>query len=99
MIRTKVIDLDKLYNFVLDNFFIWNHFLSEKLFELRGGRQNGPLSEGGAKGIGRQPEEGGGEEEAGPRRKIDAAGWGRERVTLGPKKAQGHIEGFFFYLF
>ena len=23
--KTKVINLEKLYNFVVDNFFIWNH--------------------------------------------------------------------------
>jgi hypothetical protein len=32
--------------------------------ELREGRQNRLLGEGGAKGLGRRPEEGGGEEEA-----------------------------------
>jgi hypothetical protein len=35
---------------------------------LRGGRQNVLLGEGGVKGLGRRPEEGGGEGEAGPRR-------------------------------
>jgi hypothetical protein len=28
MTKTKVLDLDELYKFVVDNFFIWNHLLS-----------------------------------------------------------------------
>ena len=32
--KIKVIDLDKLYNFIFDNFSIWNHLLPEKLFEF-----------------------------------------------------------------
>ena len=34
MTKTKVVDLDKLYNFAVDNFPIWNHLLPEKLFEF-----------------------------------------------------------------
>ena len=34
MTNTKVVDLDKLYNFVVHNFSILNHLLSEKLFEF-----------------------------------------------------------------
>ncbi len=30
MTKIKVIDLDELYNFVVDNFTIWNHLLLEK---------------------------------------------------------------------
>ncbi len=30
--KTKVVDIDDLDNFVVDNFFIWNHLLPEKLF-------------------------------------------------------------------
>ncbi len=33
MTKTKVVDIDKLYNFVVDNFPIWNHLQYEKLFE------------------------------------------------------------------
>ena len=29
MSRTKVVDLEKLYNFIVDNFFIWNHLVKE----------------------------------------------------------------------
>ena len=29
MTKIKVIDLEKLYNFVVDNFLIWNHFVKE----------------------------------------------------------------------
>ena len=29
MTKMKVADLEKLYNFVVDNFFIWNHFVKE----------------------------------------------------------------------
>jgi hypothetical protein len=25
----KVVDLEKLYNFAVDDFFIWNHFVKE----------------------------------------------------------------------
>ena len=31
MTNIKVADLDKLYNFVVDNFFIWNHLLCKKI--------------------------------------------------------------------
>ncbi len=34
MAKIKVIDLDELYNFVVDSFSIWNHLLPEKLFEF-----------------------------------------------------------------
>jgi hypothetical protein len=34
MTKIKVVNLDKLYNFVVDNFSIWNHLLPEKLFWL-----------------------------------------------------------------
>ena len=34
MTNTKVVDLDKLYNFVVDDFPIWSHLLPKKLFEL-----------------------------------------------------------------
>jgi len=27
--KMKVVDLEKLWNFVVDNFFIWNHLLVE----------------------------------------------------------------------
>jgi hypothetical protein len=40
---------------------------------LRGRRQNILLGEGGMKGLGRRPEEGGGEGEAGQRREREAA--------------------------
>jgi hypothetical protein len=30
MTKTKVVHLDALYNFVVDNFSIWNHLLPEK---------------------------------------------------------------------
>ena len=26
----KVVDLEKLWNFVVDNFFIWNHVVNKK---------------------------------------------------------------------
>jgi hypothetical protein len=29
--KIKVVDLKKLWNFVVDNFFIWTHFDSQKL--------------------------------------------------------------------
>jgi len=29
MTKIKVVDLDELYNFVVDDFFIWNHLLSK----------------------------------------------------------------------
>jgi len=29
--KTKVIDLDKLFNFVVGNFFSWNHLLFQNL--------------------------------------------------------------------
>ena len=53
MTKTKVVDLDKLYNFIVGNFFIRNHLLPEKLFELRGGRQNRLLGEGRTERMGR----------------------------------------------
>ena len=28
--KTKVVGLEKLWNFVVDNFFIWNHLVTEK---------------------------------------------------------------------
>jgi hypothetical protein len=28
MTKTKVVDLKKLYNFIIDNFFIWNNRMS-----------------------------------------------------------------------
>jgi hypothetical protein len=31
MTKTKVVDLEKLCNFVVDNFFIWNHLVKKKL--------------------------------------------------------------------
>ena len=34
MTKIKVVNLDKLYNFVVDNFSIWNHLLPKKLFWL-----------------------------------------------------------------
>ena len=34
MIKINVVDLDDLYNFVFDNFFIWNHLVSKILFEV-----------------------------------------------------------------
>ncbi len=30
--KVKVIDLDELYNFIVDNFFIWNHLLPKKIW-------------------------------------------------------------------
>ena len=27
--KTKVVDLEELYNFVVDNFFVWNHVSKE----------------------------------------------------------------------
>jgi hypothetical protein len=30
--KIKFVDLDEFYNFVVDNFFIWNHLLSENSF-------------------------------------------------------------------
>ena len=32
--KTKVIDLEKLYNFVVDNFFIWNHISRENYVRI-----------------------------------------------------------------
>ena len=29
MTKIKVVDLDEFYNFVVDDFFIWNHLLSQ----------------------------------------------------------------------
>ena len=29
--KTKVVGLEKLWNFVVDNFFIWNHLVMQKL--------------------------------------------------------------------
>jgi len=34
MTKTKVVDLKKLYNFVVDNFFIWNHLSMKKSREF-----------------------------------------------------------------
>ncbi len=34
MTKTKVEDIDNLYNFVVDNFSIWNHLQPEKLFKF-----------------------------------------------------------------
>jgi hypothetical protein len=31
MTKLKVVNLDKLYNFVVDNFFIWNHLVFENV--------------------------------------------------------------------
>ncbi len=31
MTKTKIVDIDVLYNFVFDNFFIWNYLLREKI--------------------------------------------------------------------
>jgi hypothetical protein len=31
MTKIKVIDFDDLYNFVVDDFFIWNHLLLENV--------------------------------------------------------------------
>jgi hypothetical protein len=31
MTKTKVIDLDGFYQFVVDNLFIWNHLLSQTI--------------------------------------------------------------------
>ena len=31
MTKTKVVNLDKLYNFVVDDFFSWNHLLFENI--------------------------------------------------------------------
>ena len=52
---------------------------------MRGGRQNGLLGEGGAKGLGRRPKEGGGEGEAGPRRVREAMGEEGESNTWAEK--------------
>jgi hypothetical protein len=49
---------------------------------LRGRRHYRLLGEGGAKGLGRRPEEGGGEGEAGPWREREAAGCGLIVYTL-----------------
>jgi hypothetical protein len=32
--KTKVIDLKKLYNFVIDNFFIWNNLFKKKYVSI-----------------------------------------------------------------
>ena len=32
--KTKVVDLKKLWNFVVDNFFIWNHPVMKTTFEF-----------------------------------------------------------------
>jgi hypothetical protein len=29
--KTKVVDLEKLCNFIVDNFFIWNHLLLQNV--------------------------------------------------------------------
>jgi len=29
MVKTKFIDLEELYNFIVDNFFFWNHLSKE----------------------------------------------------------------------
>jgi len=29
MTKIKVVDLEKLHNFVIDNFLIWNHFVKK----------------------------------------------------------------------
>jgi hypothetical protein len=34
MTKTKVVDLKKLYDFLIDNFFIWNHLYMENTFVL-----------------------------------------------------------------
>ena len=34
MTKIKVIDIDELYNFVVDDFFSWNYLVFEKLFEV-----------------------------------------------------------------
>ena len=31
MTKTKVVDIDELYNFVVDDFFIWNHLVFENI--------------------------------------------------------------------
>ena len=31
MIKIKVIDIDELYNFVVDDFFSWNHLVFENI--------------------------------------------------------------------
>jgi hypothetical protein len=32
--NTKVLDLEKLYNFVVDNFFIWSHLVKENYVQI-----------------------------------------------------------------
>ena len=49
---------------------------------MKGGRPNRLLGKGGRKGLGRRPEEGGGEGEAGPWREREAAGYGLTAYTL-----------------
>ena len=34
MSKIKFVDLEKLYNFVVDNFFIWSHLVKETMFEF-----------------------------------------------------------------
>jgi hypothetical protein len=34
MTKTKVVDLEELFNFVLDNLFIWNNLSKEIMFEF-----------------------------------------------------------------
>ena len=31
MTKTKVVDIDELYNFVVDDFFSWNHLVFENI--------------------------------------------------------------------
>jgi hypothetical protein len=33
MKNTKVVDIDELYNFVVDKFFIWNHYYPQNLVQ------------------------------------------------------------------
>jgi len=33
-VKMKVVDLEKLWNFVVDNFFIWNHLVIENYVEF-----------------------------------------------------------------
>jgi hypothetical protein len=34
MIKTKIVDLEELYNFVVNNHFIWNHLPRNIMFEF-----------------------------------------------------------------
>jgi hypothetical protein len=34
MDKTKVVDLNEFYHFIVDNFFIWNHLLSQNYVQI-----------------------------------------------------------------